>query len=151
MNKTRVNEFPILIVEDSAEDFDTVREAALRIGVKNQLVHATDVDEARDVLMAAARGGSRFSFMLLDQSLPGMNGNSLLSELRAHPVFENLPIIILSGSTRSEDRDLCYNAGANAYHIKSVRFDENLATLEEIFRYWARLVVLPNGNSASVL
>ena len=136
----------MLVVEDSAEDFDTVREAARRMGIKNELIHATDVDSARDLLEASVAGSRGFAFVLLDQSLPGTNGDGLLREIRTCAGLSLMPVIMLSGSTRQADCNKCYGAGANAYHVKPVRFDEYLETVKGIFRYWLSSAVLPDSR-----
>jgi hypothetical protein len=39
--------------------------------------------------------------------------------------------------------DACYSAGANAYHVKPLRFPDHLALLEQIFSYWLHFALLP--------
>jgi two-component system KDP operon response regulator KdpE len=50
----------------------------------------------RDAL-AIAREKSP-DLILLDRNMPGMSGDDVLGELRADSRFENLPVLILSGS-----------------------------------------------------
>jgi CheY-like chemotaxis protein len=138
--------YPILVVEDSDEDFDTVREAAQRLGIANELIHANDVESARELLADVVHNTRVFAFVLLDQSLPGTNGDGLLSEMRAQRELRALPVVVLSGSTRDADCKRCYGAGANAYHIKPVRFDEHVATVQGIFSYWLECAVLPEAH-----
>ena len=138
--------YPILVVEDSEEDFDTVREAAQRLGISNELIHASDAASARELLADMVQNSRFFAFVLLDQSLPGTNGDGLLSEMRAQRELQALPVVVLSGSTRAADCTKCYGAGANAYHIKPVRFDEHLATVQSIFSYWLECAVLPEAH-----
>jgi two-component system, chemotaxis family, chemotaxis protein CheY len=133
---------PILVVEDSDDDFDTVVEAARRGQVRNRLVQARSADEARVVL--AAHAANPFAFVLLDCSLPGEDGLSLLQELRAGPTNALLPVVVFTASVNPRDRDAFYAAGANAYHVKKVGFEDCLATLQQIFRYWLSDAVLPD-------
>ena len=81
--------------------------------------------------------------MLLDNNLPGRNGIEFLREVRADPAHRCLPVVMFTTSTSPRDRDGCYEAGANAYHVKSVRYDECIATLRTIFGYWLGPVELP--------
>src|SRR5690554_3530370 len=126
---------PVLVVEDSPEDFDTVVRAAERSGVHNRFVHAANADEARRLLID---GGSEpaFALVLLDNNLPGTSGCELLEELRRNPCCHALPLVVYTTSTNPRDRAACFAAGASAYHVKSVRFDRCLATLAEIFERW---------------
>lgn len=125
---------PVLVVEDSSEDFDTVVTAAERSGVSNHLVHAADADEARRLLSGG--GSEAFAFVLLDNDLPGASGCELLEQLRHDPCCRTLPFVVYATSANPRERDACFAAGASAYHVKSVRFDQCLEILNEIFERW---------------
>ena len=135
-------ELPVLVIEDSEIDFDTVLEAMRKSTIKNKIVHAVDADEAMRLLLPLT-DASKFSFILLDHNLPGMSGCDFLRELRTMPRFRSIPVILYTTSSNPRDRDACYNAGANAYHVKSVRFDECLQILGDVFDYWLKRVALP--------
>lgn len=141
-SKTSNANRPILVVEDSFEDFETILEAARRSGIKNKIIHAPDAFSA---LRHLPPGGSDepFAFVLLDQNLPGISGCELLQDLRVDHAYRSLPVIVYTTSTDPRDRDACYRAGANGYHAKSVRFDECLRTLDEVFQYWLGSAILP--------
>lgn len=136
---------PILVVEDCDDDFDTVRVAAQRANVRNRLVHARSADDARRIL--ATRPAVSFAFLLLDCSLPGENGLSLLHELRQDAQYWSLPVIVLTASINARDRNAFYAAGANAYHVKNVVFEVGLSTIQHIFHYWLTDVILPTTNA----
>lgn len=131
----------VLVVEDSADDFDTVVEAAGRARIPNRLVRAVDADAATLRLNADARDG--FAFMLLDYNLPGADGLSLLQDLRTQPRWRRLPVVVYTTSVNPRDRDAFYAAGANAYHVKTMRYVACLQSLEGIFAYWLGRVSLP--------
>jgi two-component system, chemotaxis family, chemotaxis protein CheY len=136
---------PILVVEDSSDDFDTVVEAARRALIRNRLVQACSATAARETL--AAHHANPFAFVLLDCSLPGEDGLTFLQELRASPATALLPVVVFTASVNPRDRDAFYAAGANAYHVKKVRFEDCLATLSAIFSYWLGSVVLPCSSA----
>lgn len=133
---------PILVVEDSDEDFDTVVVAARRGQVRNRLVQARSADEARGFL--AAHAVNPFAFVLLDCSLPGEDGLSLLHDLRGGATNALLPVVVFTASVNPRDRDAFYAAGANAYHVKKVGFEDCLTSLQQIFRYWLSDATLPD-------
>lgn len=138
---------PILVVDDSDEDVDTVSIAARRANIGNLLVHARDADEARRLLFATPQVA--YAFMLLDCSLPGEDGLTLLEEVRRDAHHHTLPVIVLTASINPRDRDAFYAAGANAYHVKLVNFGDGLANLESLFCYWLTHVVLPCADTSS--
>jgi two-component system chemotaxis response regulator CheY len=138
----------ILVIDDSDDDFDTVVIAAKRAGVGNPLVHLRDAAEARQLFSKLPT--VNYAFALLDCNLPGEDGLTLLEELRQHPQYRTLPIIVLTASINPRDRNAFYAAGANAYHVKLVNFTEGIAILENVFSYWLTQVVLPTTD-ASIL
>ena len=137
---------PILVVDDCDDDFDTIATAARNACVGNPLVHARDADEARRML--ASPPDIAYAFMLLDCSLPGEDGLSLLEALRQDPVHGGMPVIVHTASINPRDRNAFYAAGANAYHVKVVNFAEGLANLENVFRYWLTQVILPTTHAS---
>ena len=142
-----VPEQAILVVEDSDEDYDTVVEAAREKGVRNPLVRAVDADEA--MLRFDENRVPGFAFVLLDNNLPGISGCELLGDLRTRPTLRRLPVVVYTTSTSTRDCDACYEAGANAYHVKSVRFDDCLRTLGDVFQYWLHGVLRPSPATAA--
>lgn len=137
---------PILVVDDSDDDFDTVCMAVARTNIGNTLVHARDADEARRMLSRVP--AVAYAFVLLDCNLPGEDGLSLLEEIRQHPRHRTLPVVVLTASINPRDRDAFYAAGVNAYHVKMVNFEQGLANLEHVFRYWLTQVVLPSADTS---
>ena len=132
---------PVLVVEDSDDDFDTVVEAAGRAQVLSRLVRAEDADIAEGLLALSPVG--HFSFMLLDYNLRGVDGLTLLQQVRSNPLLATMPAVIYTTSVNPRDRNAFYDAGANAYHVKGVQYGECLNTLENIFDYWLHRVALP--------
>lgn len=136
-------QLPVLVVEDSDLDFDTILEATKRADIQNRIVHATDAEAAWNLLPPEGPA-EPFAFILLDQNLPGMMGSEFLRELRSTKAYRSIPVVLYTTSDNPRDRAACYEAGANAYHVKSVRFDECLLLLGELFDYWLRRVSLPD-------
>ena len=126
----------ILVVEDSDEDYDTTEDAAARQQVPYALVRVLTAEEGRAALMT----GQRFRLVILDNSLPGDRGDAFLSALRRHPMHCRVPVVAFTASGRQPERDALHAAGVNAFHVKTVSYEDNLWTLEMIFNYWLRAV-----------
>lgn len=125
---------PILVVEDTDDDYETAVEAARRAQVENPLVHAADAGIAAALLYAAP--ADTFAFVLLDCNLPGVDGLEFLSELRRHLIHGKLPVVIFTSSVNPCERVAFEAAGASAYHVKELQFDRCLITLQGIFDEW---------------
>src|SRR4051812_6952237 len=108
-----------LIVEDDATFASTVLAVARERGFKG--VVATRGDAG----LALARS-YRPDAILLDMALPGMDGWTVLDNLKRHPATRHIPVHILTGG---EGRHEALRAGAVAYMQKPVGKD----ALEEAF------------------
>lgn len=135
---------PVLVVEDSDEDYETIEEAVKRSGLHNELVRATTGDACMCLLRDGGGAGRlRPAFVLLDLNIPGLNGRDALAEIKADPDLRGLPVIVLSTSASPRDLVYCYDGGANVYHVKPVRYLEHLSLVVDIFTYWSKRAVLP--------
>lgn len=79
-----------------------------------------------------------YDAILLDLMIPGIDGLSLLKQIR---MKENkTPVIIVSAKDRIEDRVAGLDLGADDYLVKPFSFDELLARLRVVIRRKADLV-----------
>jgi two-component system, chemotaxis family, sensor histidine kinase and response regulator WspE len=110
----------ILIVDDSI----TVRETERKL-LENR---GYQVDVAVDGVEGwnAVRTKS-YDLVISDIDMPRMNGIELIKNIRNHPVYSSLPIIVVSYRDRQEDRLQGMEAGANYYLTKSSFEDDTLA------------------------
>lgn len=134
----------LLVVEDSDEDFDTVLDAARRIGLKHEIRRAATGDDCLRLLGEWER--ERLpdpAIVLLDLNTPGTDGRDALRTMRQNDRLRTLPLVILSTSANPRDVEFCYAAGANAYHTKPVDYAAHLQVLCDIFEYWVHRVTLP--------
>jgi CheY-like chemotaxis protein len=135
---------PILVVEDSDEDFETVLDAARRGEVVHAVVRASSGEECLRLLRADARRREALPVLvLLDLNTPGDDGREALREIRADTRLDAVPLVVLSASANPRDLAFCYAQGANAYHLKPVDHAAHLRLLQQVFSYWLGSVVLP--------
>ena len=77
--------------------------------------------------------------MVVDISMEGMGGLSLIHELRASTKWHHIPILVLSGNDTSNDRIVALRAGADDYLIKPFNPEELEVRLENIQKRVASL------------
>lgn len=110
----------ILIAEDeprTVEMFGLMLQAG---GIDNEVVVARDGVEALDYLFGTGDHASRDTsfmpqFMLLDLSMPRLDGLEVLRRLREDERTKLLPVIVFSASNVPQDLVEAYRAGANSY------------------------------------
>ena len=59
-----------------------------------------------------------FKLIITDINMPDINGLELISFLRQHPVYKNVPILIITTEAGEEDRKRGLAIGANGYLVK---------------------------------
>ena len=134
----------ILLVEDNPMDVDLTRRAFERQKVPNPVEVARDGEEALAWISRWDRGEPLPALILLDLKLPKIDGLDVLRQLKEHPVYRTIPIVVLSSSSENRDMQSAYQSGANSYIIKPVDFDQFMDVAACIERYWTRLNELPD-------
>ncbi len=72
--------------------------------------------------------------LVLDWSMPDLNGIDLLTALRKDSRTAHLPVIMTSGHDEASDRAKCLEAGALAYLVKPVSPKDLEALIQEVFQ-----------------
>jgi DNA-binding response OmpR family regulator len=97
---------------------------------------AVDMASDGEAAIAAIEDGS-FDLLLMDLNLPKMDGLALLGYLRASE-HAHLPVLVLSGRSRTEDTVSTLNLGADDYLIKPFSLHELLARAQALLRRQGR-------------
>jgi two-component system, chemotaxis family, chemotaxis protein CheY len=88
---------------------------------------AAALEEHLDVNVFEAENGfsalkllpeNEFQLILTDINMPDINGLELITFLRQHPVYKDVPIVIISTESSEEDRRRGLSIGANGYLVK---------------------------------
>jgi two-component system alkaline phosphatase synthesis response regulator PhoP len=121
----------ILVVED---------ELHLATGIKYNLVaegyRVTIAGDGPAALRLLDEAPTGVDLVILDLMLPGMSGYSVCEAIRSHD--KDLPILILTARTMTEDRTRGFNVGANQYLTKPFDLDEFLARVKNLLTYQGR-------------
>lgn len=81
--------------------------------------------------VALARSGSP-DLILMDMSLPGIDGWEASRQLKSDPATAAIPIIALTAHAMAEDREKALAAGCNEYETKPVELTSLLAKIETL-------------------
>jgi len=111
-------------VEDNADN---------RLLVRALLQHLYDISEyenGTDALAGIAEQPP--DLILLDISLPGMDGYAVLGAIRANPRLANLPVVALTAHAMTGDRDKIIASGFNDYISKPI--DDEQVLMDSIAR-----------------
>ena len=136
---------PILVVEDNPLDLDLTQRAFAKHRLANPIQVARDGEEALNFIPRWEAGEPPPSVILLDLKLPKVSGLEVLRQIKSHPQFNVIPVVVLT--TSGEDRDIeeAYRLGTNSYIIKPVDFEKFLEVASQIEVYWSILNVAPTS------
>ena len=114
----------ILVVDDDPQILRAVR-TSLR-GRGYEVATAGNGETALD-----AAGNTAFDLVILDLSLPGIDGHEVIRRLRA---FTDVPILVLSVRDAQQDKVEALDAGADDYVTKPFSMGELLARMRAVER-----------------
>ncbi len=133
---------PILVVEDSDEDFDTLRDAAAVAGVTRRMYRVASGGDC--LAMLRGEGDALLpvlpALILMDLNSHGVDGREALVAIKTDDGLKEIPMVVLTTSANPKDVAFCFQAGANAYHVKPLRHDEYLKMLGSLLHYWLESV-----------
>lgn len=145
MNTVASHDAPVMVVEDSDEDFDTFIDAAATAGITQIIHRAASGGDCLAMLRGRDKGGDDIylpalpalpALILMDLNSHGVDGREALVAIKNNTLFKEIPLVILTTSANPKDVAFCYQAGANAYHVKPVRHDQYLLLLRNLLQYW---------------
>jgi len=106
----------ILLVEDNEMNRDMLSRRLLRRGYKVIIA----VDGAEGISMATEK---QPDIILLDMSLPAIDGWEAVRQLKQSIKTNNIPVIGLSAHAMNTDRQRALEAGCDDYESKPIDFD----------------------------
>lgn len=114
----------ILLVEDNELNRDMLSRRLARRGY--EVVVAIDGQEGIDLAESALP-----DVILMDMSLPVIDGWEATRRIKAAPSTENIPVIALTAHAMAGDRDQALEAGCDDYDIKPLELDRLLGKISE--------------------
>lgn len=135
--KTRLR---LLFAEDNAHDIQMLQLALERVQVAFHHI-VQDGAEVIDYLQQNDRYSNRQQFkqpncLVLDLSMPRMDGFEVLKWINNHPEHKFLPRIVLTGHRSPDMVRRAYEFGANTVFFKTTRADATINLVQTIGNYW---------------
>jgi two-component system, chemotaxis family, response regulator Rcp1 len=134
----------ILIVDDSPADAHLIHTALQESGVPHTSTWAGDGAAALAWLQQQEHAPRGPDLILLDLNMPQKNGFEVIAELRQHPRWQLIPIVVFSSSCNPQDIKRVYELQANCYLVKPMTLDQVFAIVGQMLHFWAEWVQLPS-------
>ena len=114
----------ILIVEDNEMNRDMLSRRLIRKGF--EIVMAEDGKKGVDMSKS-----ENPDLILMDLSLPVMDGWEATSTIKADEDTKDIPIIVITAHAMAGDREKALEAGADEYDTKPIEFKRLLGKIKE--------------------
>lgn len=115
----------ILLVEDNEMNRDMLSRRLQRKGFDVAIA----VDGRQGVQMAQ---DAAYDLILMDMSLPEVDGWEATRQLRAVPATQSVPIIALTAHAMAGDRDKAMEAGCDDYDTKPIELERLLGKIQTL-------------------
>jgi CheY-like chemotaxis protein len=115
----------ILLIEDNQMNRDMLSRRLTRKGY--EMVNAVDGEQG----MAMARSEAP-DLILMDMSLPVLDGWEATRQLKAAPETQAIPVIALTAHAMAGDREKAVEAGCDDYDIKPIELTRLLEKIEAL-------------------
>lgn len=112
----------VLLVEDNEMNRDMLSRRLIKVGYEVAMAF----DGAQGVEMAKA---GPWDIILMDMSLPVIDGWEATRQIRATPGLDQIPIIALTAHAMAGDRDKAMDAGCSDYDTKPVEITRLLGKM----------------------
>ncbi len=137
----------VLLVEDSPRDAELILDVFTLNQVSNRLVHVRDGANALDYLFRRAEFAGRIdeqpAVILLDLKLPKVDGLEVLRQIKSDPALKMLPVVMMTSSRQERDLVESYQLGVNAYVVKPLKFQDFVAAVKQVGKFWGVLNQVP--------
>jgi len=126
-----VNGKRVLVVEDQPYNQALISEILELEGYRVELI--SDGKAMTDIIESPlVRPESLPQLILMDVQLPEVDGLELVRRLKAHALWKEVPVIIVTAMAMAGDREQCLQAGADGYLSKPLEFEEVVEMIHQV-------------------
>ncbi|HEY4075901.1 MAG TPA: response regulator [Rhizomicrobium sp.] len=118
---------PVLIVDDYNTMLRLIRNLLQQIGIEN----VDDATNGEDALAKLNTG--RYGLCISDWNMPNMSGLDLLKNVRANEKIRNLPFILVTAESKTENVIAASKAGVSNYIVKPFNAETLRTKIDKVF------------------
>ena len=133
----------ILLIEDNEGDILLTTEALEDSKIVNDVTVIKDGKAAMEYFEALNIGGQLPDLVLLDVNLPKKSGHEVLTYIKKHKDYKQIPVIMLTTSSSEQDVMIAYKQHVNCYITKPIDVNDFLKAIGKIEDFWINIVTIP--------
>lgn len=128
----------VYLVDDDSDDLEFVQEALISNSYKGPVDTATN---GKELLERLTFEKARPDVIVLDLNMPLVDGFQALYRLKNNPLFEKIPVIILTASSNKDDEKRCHALGCTSFFTKPSKIEEYNLLVSTI-----KMLMKPHGS-----
>ena len=114
-----------LVIDDEISTVDIVKEVLNQNGAKSTGI--TNPEQGFGMMSEEV-----YDAVILDRYMPGVDGHEILEQLKKHPKMKDIPVVMLTGESKSTEIKKSIELGASGYVVKPFTPKSFLMQLQKI-------------------
>jgi DNA-binding response OmpR family regulator len=110
----------VFLVDDDSDDLEIMCEALYENSYKGPV---ETLSNGRELMNKLSNGKALPHVIVLDLNMPFKDGFQTLNEIRNNPSFSQIPVVVLTASTRKEDEIRSLESGCNYFFTKPFKME----------------------------
>ena len=145
MMENKKRPYSILMLEDDADDRLITESTFSSKGFNVELIFLVSGKQVMEYLSQCGQGRTYHfpDLVLLDKNIPMHSGLDVLNEIKSHPVYKKIPVVMVSGTAFQQDVDEAYKLGVNSFIQKPGSDKMTIEKISSFVKYWFETVELP--------
>ena len=142
----------ILLVDDDEDCRTLIRDAISECKVSNEIFECRNGREALDFLHRRGQFATapRPGLVFLDIEMPGLDGQSVLREIKSDGGLRDIPVVMMTGVADEKQMAEAARNGANSYTLKPANAEQFLRTVLASTTYWLTIHQYPTHHLPAV-
>jgi CheY-like chemotaxis protein len=140
----------IVLAEDDEGHAQLILRNLQRSGLRNDVVHVTDGQQALDYVHRRGEYSSRPTgkplLLLLDIKMPRVDGIEVLRQIKSDPTTEPFPVIMLTTTDDPREVERCYELGCSIYITKPVAYESFVDAVQRLGLFLQVVTVSPESD-----
>jgi two-component system response regulator len=136
----------ILAADDNPQDRRILQEAFQDVDTSLEVHFVEDGAQLLEYLRGNGKERRSPSLVLLDLTMPRVDGRIALQAIKADPRLRPIPVIVLTGSQEAHDISGVYDQGATTYLFKPESFEDLVRVIATLCQFWFHTSRLPEPD-----
>ncbi len=125
----------IIFVDDDEEDHLIMFEYFREVGKDECVKFIKNGQEALNYLNGIPDDAAMPCLIVLDLNMPILSGTQTLAQLKSHPRYRDIPVLIFSTSENENEKRKGLNLGAQEYIVKPTTYMDGFQMVEKFTGY----------------